>query len=57
MWDHYVGNGSWKFNFLRAFNDWALDQIANLLYTLQKVKVNTKQDRISWKGGGGIDSQ
>ena len=54
-----MGNGSWKFNFLRAFNDWETDQIANLFYTLQKVKVNTESDRISWKGEGGkgIDSQ
>ena len=35
VWDHSVGNRSWKLNFLRAFNDWELDQVANLLCTLQ----------------------
>ena len=43
VWDHYVGNGSWKFNFLRAFND----QIVNILYTLQKVKDNIEPNKIS----------
>ena len=36
-----------KFNFLRVFNDWEMNQIANLLCTLQKVKVNTEPDSIS----------
>ena len=25
VWDLSMGNESWKFNFLRAFNDWEMD--------------------------------
>ena len=34
VWDQEVGNGSWNLNFVRAFIDWELDMLENLLSDL-----------------------
>ena len=52
-WDQSVGNGSWKLNFLRPFDYWELDLVRNLLNAMQKERVSSKLDRISWKEAGG----
>ena len=51
--DQTAGSGSWKLNFLRAFNDWEWDLVVNLLSTLQQQRVTSELDGISWKGMGG----
>ena len=57
VWDHSVGNGGWKLNFLRAFNNWEMKLISNLLGALHYVRASSRLDRVVWKGVGGIDSQ
>ena len=34
VWDHTVGNGSWKLNLSRDFNDWEVDLAVALLNSL-----------------------
>ena len=34
VWDHSVGNGSWNPAFEKAFSDWEIDLVANLLFGL-----------------------
>ena len=49
-----MGSNGWKLNFLRAFNNWELDLVTNLLIsTLQQERVTSELDGISWKGMGG----
>ena len=36
VWDHSVGDGSWNPVFERAFNDWEIDLVANLLISPTK---------------------
>ena len=50
VWDQDVGSGSWNLNFVRTLNDWELDMVGKLLSDLQKVKVTSELDRISWLG-------
>ena len=51
MWDQMNVQGSWNLRFVRAFNDLELDMVVNFLNALQKEKVNSELDKISWKGG------
>ena len=40
----------WNLNCVRAFNDWEIDLVVNLLHVLQKERVSTELDRVIWKG-------
>ena len=53
VWDQLNGHGSWNLRFARAFNDWELDMVVNLLKTIQKEKFNAELEKMSWKGGKG----
>ena len=44
---------SWNLMFARAFNDWELDMVVNLLNALQKEKVSSEPDKISRNRGKG----
>ena len=50
VWDQGVGNGSWNPRFVRAFNDWEVDLVVNLLRVLQRENVTTDEDKVSWIG-------
>lgn len=55
VWDQVNGQGSRNIKFVRAFSDWELDMVVNLLHALhalQNEKVNSL-DRICWTGGKG----
>ena len=49
VWDQTVGNSSWKLNLYRDFNDWEVALAVALLNSLQKERVSSKLDKISWK--------
>ena len=49
-WNHLDDEGGYNLNCVRAFNDWEIDLVANLLHVLQKEKVSTALDRVIWKG-------
>ena len=49
-WNHLDDEGGYNLNYVRAFNDWEIDLVANLLHVLQKEKVSTALDRVIWKG-------
>ena len=53
VWGHLVGNGSWNLNFERAFNDWEMEMVGNLLSALQKEMVTSELDMVSWLGAAG----
>ena len=50
VWDQTVGNGNWKLNLYRDFNDWKVVLVVALLNSLQKERVSSELDKISWKG-------
>ena len=43
-------NGSWKPNIYKDFNDWEVTLAMALLNSLQKERVSSELDKISWKG-------
>ena len=45
-----MGVVRWRLNFVRAFNNWEVDLIVNLLNVLQKERVSTVADSVSWRG-------
>ena len=47
------GQGSWNLRLARAFNDCELDMVVNISNALQKEKVSSERDKISWKWGKG----
>ena len=51
-WDHNFGQGGWNLRFLRAFNDWELDVVGNLLVELREYRVTLEEDSVIWKEGG-----
>ena len=51
MWDHNFGQGGWNLRFLRAFNDWELDTVGNLLDVLREHRVMLEEDSVIWKEG------
>lgn len=55
VWYFSDGSGSWKLNFIRAFNDWEVELVANLLKVWEREKVSNEMDTVSWCGvsGGG----
>ena len=53
VWDSFAGLGSWNPTFVRAFNDWEIVLVENLLFSLQKERVTDKMDTILWKGSAG----
>ena len=50
VWDQTVRNGNWILNLSRDFHDWEVDLVVALLNSLQKERVSSKLDKISWKG-------
>ena len=50
VWDHSTGSGSWELNFARAFNDWEVYLVVNLLIILQKERITAEIDKVSWEG-------
>ena len=50
-WDHNFGQGGWNLRFLRAFNDWELDTVGNLLDVLREPRVILEEDSVIWKEG------
>ena len=53
VWDQIVRNGSWKLNLSKDFNDWEVDLVVALLNSLEKERVSSNSDKISWKGPSG----
>ena len=51
-WDQNFGEGGWSLRFLRAFNDWELDMVGNLLVELREYRVTLEEDSVIWKEGG-----
>ena len=51
-WDQNFGQGGWNLRFLRAFNDWELDSVGNLLVELREYRVTLEEDSVIWKEGG-----
>ncbi|RVW99798.1 putative mitochondrial protein [Vitis vinifera] len=51
VWDQNFGQGGWNLRFFRAFNDWELDLVRNLLIVLRGYKLTLEDDLVSWKGG------
>ena len=49
-WNHSDDSDDWNLNCVRAFNDWEVDLVANLLFVLKKERVSTKLDGVTWKG-------
>ena len=49
-WNHLDDEGGWNRNCVRAFNDWVIDLVVNLLHVLQNERVSTALDRVIWKG-------
>ena len=50
VWGQIVGNGSWKLNLHREFNDWEITLAVALLNSFLKERVSSEPDKISWKG-------
>ena len=52
-WNHFDDRGGWNLNCVKAFNDWEVDLVVNLLYVLQKERVSMKLDSVTWKWAAG----
>ena len=50
VWDSFAGPGSWNPTFVRAFNDWEIVLVENLLFCLRKERVTDEMDIVLWKG-------
>ena len=46
-WNHLDDGGDLNLNCVRAFNDWKIDSMANLLHVLQKERVSIILDRVT----------
>ena len=53
VWDSTVGPGSRNPTFVRAFNDWEIVLVENLLNRLQRERVTDGLDKVLWKGSAG----
>ena len=51
VWDQNFGQGGWNLRFFRAFNDWELDLVGNLLHVLRGYRLTLEDDSVSRKGG------
>ena len=51
VWDQNFGQGGWNLRFFRAFNDWELGLVGNLLTVLRGYRLTLEDDLVSWKGG------
>ena len=50
VWDPSVEGGNWSPHFSRAFNDWEVVLVEQLLMTIQGKRVTAElEDRVSWK--------
>ncbi|KAJ9686353.1 hypothetical protein PVL29_015315 [Vitis rotundifolia] len=49
VWDQNSRFGGWNLRFLRAFNDWEMHLVADLLQVLSSQRVNLEEDSVSWK--------
>ncbi|RVW16563.1 hypothetical protein CK203_069336 [Vitis vinifera] len=52
VWDSTFGQEGWNLRFIRAFNDWELDLIGDLLIILRGYRLTLEEDSVTWKGGG-----
>ena len=50
-WNQNLGQGGWNLRLLRAFNDWELDMVGNLLVELREYRVTLEEDSVFWKEG------
>ena len=50
--DSFFGQGRWNLRFIRAFNDWELDLVGDLLTILRGYRLTLEEDLVTWKGGG-----
>ena len=44
VWDQNFGQGDWNLRFFRAFNDWELDLVGNLLHVLRGYRLTLEDD-------------
>ena len=51
VWDSNFGQGGWNLRFIRAFNDWELDLVGDLLTVLRGYRLTLEEDSVTWKGG------
>ena len=51
VWDQNFGQGGWNLRFFKAFNDWELDLVGNLLHVLRGNMLTLEDDSVSRKGG------
>ncbi|RVX09618.1 putative ribonuclease H protein [Vitis vinifera] len=51
VWDPNFGQGGWNLSFIRAFNDWELDLVGDLLTVLRGYRLTLEEDSVTWKGG------
>ncbi|KAJ9699196.1 hypothetical protein PVL29_008009 [Vitis rotundifolia] len=49
VWDQNSRFGGWNLRFLRAFNDWEMHLVADLLQVLSSQRVNVEEDSVFWK--------
>ena len=50
VWDQLNGHGSWNLRFARAFDDWELDMVVNLLKTIRKKRLMPSLTKCLGKG-------
>ena len=51
VWDPNFGQGGWNLSFIRAFNDWELDLVGDLLTVLRGYILTLEEVSVTWKGG------
>ncbi|RVW21375.1 putative ribonuclease H protein [Vitis vinifera] len=51
VWDPNFGQGGWNLRFIRAFNDWELDLVGDLLTVLRGYILTLEEVSVTWKGG------
>ncbi|WKA02180.1 hypothetical protein VitviT2T_020398 [Vitis vinifera] len=51
VWDQNFSQGGWNLRFFKAFNDWELDLVGNLLHVLRGYRLTLEDDSVSRNGG------
>lgn len=49
IWNCPLGQDSWNFRFVRAFNDWELDVVLSLLRAVQLELITLAEESVLWK--------
>ncbi|RVW27602.1 hypothetical protein CK203_103594 [Vitis vinifera] len=47
VWDPNFGQGGWNLSFIRAFNDWELDLVGDLLTVLRGYRLTLEEDSVT----------